>query len=381
MPKRAEFRNPANYYLAQASDIASPALRMAGSLIAGAPTAKGAWHKGLIISHTHIGDLLYRTASVPFLGEAFPNCSWDYLASPSSAGVLEGCPSIANVLPFVQGENSWDLGPGAFVALRDKGYDVALCTNSLRHYPDLMLAVALGIPNRVAYGGRGFSGLVTRPISITRPQPFPAYFREMVSQLSDAPGEWSLRPQLTITADHRAKANAFLATFADGDATLVACCPTTRQQIGRWPANFFIDPLNRVAETKPIRVLVCGASSERSELERIAENISAPTWVMAGDLDLLSFGALLARCKVALTQDSASRHIANAVGTPVLYFRNLAVDAIETGSYCDSETDLAPGDHQLLTDAETVSVQQQVSVEMMASKLSALTEGNQSVSR
>ncbi len=372
MPKRGEFRNPANFYFASASEVASPALRVASSLLSGAPTDKGVWRKGLIISHTHIGDLLYRTASLPFLGEEFPNCSWDYLASKSSAGALEGCPSIANVLPFVQGENSWDLRAGAFAELRDKAYDVALCTNSLRHYPDLILAVALGIPNRVAYGGRGFSGLITRSISITRPQPFPAYFREMVSQLSGGPGEWGLRPQLTITADHRAKANAFLGDFADGAATLIACCPTTRQQAGRWPNHVFIEAVNRAAKAKSIRVLVCGASSERSELERIAENISAPTRVMAGDIDLLSFGALLAKCKAALTQDSAARHIANAVGTPVLYFRNLAVNAIETGSYCDSETDLAPGDHQLLTDAEAVSVQQRVSVEMIASKLSAL---------
>ncbi len=43
-----------------------------------------------------------------------------------------------------------------------------------------------------------------------------------------------------------------------------------------------------------------------------------------------------------LTTDSGPRHIANAAGVPVFFFRNLRSDPVETGAYLDTETDFCP---------------------------------------
>ncbi len=64
---------------------------------------------------------------------------------------------------------------------------------------------------------------------------------------------------------------------------------------------------------------------------------------MAGDLRLLPLACFLQRCAVVLCPDSGPRHLANAVGTPVVFVRNIAVGKVETGVYCETEIDVAPG--------------------------------------
>ena len=92
------------------------------------------------------------------LTRSLPQCRWFYLCSDESATVLRGRRDLADVLPLVSGEDSWTLKPGGFAALRKHDFDVAQCTNTLRHYPDLLLSAALGIPNRVGYNYKGCRG-------------------------------------------------------------------------------------------------------------------------------------------------------------------------------------------------------------------------------
>jgi heptosyltransferase-2 len=368
--RRRDFRKSSSYFLALASELASPFLGLAGTVVTGTPTRKESWRRGLIISHTHIGDLLYRTPSLPHLSSSLPDCKWDYLASPSSASVLSQNPNISKVHPFVKGEDSWNLDSVAFGELRRQKYDVALCTNTLRHYPDFALAVALGIPNRVGFADRGLSGLLTHRIVIERPQPFPAYFREMVKQLGGLAGDWPLRPSVTITDDSAARAKGFIERTSGEDDVLVACCPTTRQPSGSWPADFFVDVVNAVSDTVQIRVVLCGAADERTQLAAAGLKLTAPNFVMAGDLDIISFAALLSRCSLVFAQDSAARHLGNAVGTPVIFLRNLAVNPVESGAYCDSEEDLAPSEG-LLNGVRIEEARGRLSVPFVAGRIVA----------
>jgi ADP-heptose:LPS heptosyltransferase len=365
---RDDFRKSSNYYLAMASELAGPALRAISRLSCGLPTPRESWRKGLIISHTHIGDVLYRTPSLPHLAAALPKCEWHYLASPESAPVLLENPAVAKALPFVRGEDSWSLDTGAFAKLKKERYDVALCSNSLRHYPDFALAVALGIPNRVGYAHRGLSAVLTHPIAVEHPAPFPAYFREMVAQLCQVEPDWPLTPRLTISAADRAEAEEFLAGFARDNTALVACCPFSRQPVGRWPESFFVDTMNLLAKATPIRVLLCGSAPERSSLERCAATLTPPTRILGGELKLAAFAALLLKCHVVLSQDSAPRHLGNAAGTPVVFLRNLAAVPEESGVYCETETDAAPPG-RVTNESELAALQVTLSPAAVAEKL------------
>ncbi|MEO7648775.1 MAG: glycosyltransferase family 9 protein [Gemmatimonadaceae bacterium] len=352
---RAAFRHSLNYYLAVISEIVSPAVRALATIWCGRTSPPASWKKGLIVTHTHIGDVLYRAPSLPHLARLLPGCQWYYLCSEGSAAVLRGRNDLAGVLPFVIGEDSWTLKSGGFSALRKHHFDVALCSNTLRRYPDLLLCIALRIPNRVSYNYKGLSGLLTKAVRVNYPSPFPAYFRAMVGQVGNAPGDWALRPSIPLDAADSKPADELYDKLNPGNGPVLVCCPTTRQTAGAWPSNHFLAAAEEVAEASGARVLMCGAATDRALLEAMARHARVPCDVIAGTLSIKSFAALISRCTVVLAQDSAPRHLANAVGTPVVFLRNLGGSHVETGVYCDSEIDAAPSD-EFVTEAGSAEV-------------------------
>jgi ADP-heptose:LPS heptosyltransferase len=349
-PVRAAFRQSRNYYLALLTELAAPAMSAAARLRSGNPSPASSWRTGLIIGHTHIGDVLYRTASLPHLAQTLPQCKWYYLCSDESAAVLSGRRDIAGVLPLVTGEDSWTLEPDGFDTLLSYQFDVALCTNTLRHYPDLLLSIALGIPNRVGYSYKGLSGLMTTAITFDYPSPFPAYFRTMVSTITGTTEHWDLRPTIALSAADTELADNFLAGLELNGAPILACCPATRQSLGAWPADQLVDAAEQAAGPFDARVVLCGGPGDRPLLESLAARTTVRCDILAGMLPLKSFAAFLSRCAVVLAQDSAPRHLANAVRTPVVFLRNISVSRVETGTYCETELDAAPEDERVTED-------------------------------
>src|SRR5688572_9121316 len=137
----AAFRTRTKRWLAHTSEFVAPLLRTGAAMASrGAPGEPHKWRNGLILGHNHIGDVVYRTCSLDQLADGLPECEWSYLTSAESAELLEGNPAIRQVLPWCAGENAWDLLQGKFGELKQRQFDVVLCTNTLRHYPDLALS-------------------------------------------------------------------------------------------------------------------------------------------------------------------------------------------------------------------------------------------------
>jgi heptosyltransferase II len=366
----AAFRTKSKRWLAHTSEFVAPLLRTGATLASrGATSEPSAWRRGLILAHNHMGDALYRTCSLQQLAEALPECRWSYLTSPFSAPLLAGNPAIAEVLPWNAGENSWELTDGAFGDLRRREFDVVLCTNTLRHYPDLALAVALGIPNRVGFAYKGLSGLITRAAPINFPSQYAAYFRGLVADVANSDGDWPLQPHVFPDNNNIGTATAVWREFGfDDTGAVVACSLTTRQASGNWPASHLLAALESAHTRADFEVVLCGAAGDTAELETAARQLSFPVRVLAGRLGLPAYAAFLARCSALLTLDSGPRHLGNAARIPVLFARNLAHSRIEAGKYCDSEIDLAPA-VEYLSDEEARRVVSRLPVEDTANAL------------
>ncbi len=368
--QRDAFRKEHNLWLAYASEIGAPLLRAAARTRSRRPaTPSTTWRRGLIIGHTHIGDVLYRTCSLPALREYLPHCEWTYLTSPASAEILERNPHVAETLTSVRGEDSWNLTDGAFTDLRSRNFDVVLCSNTLRHYPDLALATALGIPNRIAFSGKGFSGLVNHPVALRFPSPYAAYFRAMVAEITGRAPDWPLRPRVYPSEANLRRADELLTRFALGRSKpVVACSLKTRQARGNWPTDVLLAVLRQARAREDFDVVLCGTAADSQALTSIAENLPFDVRVLAGEASVLEFAAFLQKCTALLTLDSGPRHIGNAVGVPVFFARNLAHSMVEAGRYCETETDLAPP-VEYLDDKEVERVARAQPAGMLADKL------------
>ena len=349
LPEARHFDSRVKHLLAVGSELASPVLG-AGVAAArlGPPTPPATWRRGLILSHTHIGDVLYRTCSLDALAAGLPECSWDFLTAPETAEVLAGNPSVAEVVAVQSSEDSWGLRADLVRTLAARRYDVVLCTNTVRHYADFLTAMRLRAPNRVGVGNKGLRSMLSLAVDVPMPQPYPAYFRAMVAAVTAMSPTWELKPRIfPDSRDAGAAGDAWNALKLVADVPVVACTLTTRQPHGEWPADLFVRALEIVAAARPVQIVFCGSLGDAPKLNAAASLCTVPARVLAGTLRVRAFAAFLQRCAALLAMDSGPRHIGNAMGIPVVFARNLSYSRAEAGAYCANEVDIAPPDERV----------------------------------
>jgi len=345
MVDRSQFRDSYHYGLAVASEVVAPALRVvARAASRSGPVPPENWRSGVIIGKGHIGDVLYRTCSLETLHDGLPDCSWSYLTTATAGAVLAGNPALADVLPWSLDTEEQPLAPGRYEEMARRRFDVALCSDNIAHHHALMLALRLGIPNRVGFTRKGLSGLVTLGVATDGPTSHPAAFRRMVESATQVHDTSPLRPRIYPSAgDIDAADSEWERLKMDGAEFVIASAVTTRQTIGDFPPEFFVDILRRALALAPgARVLLSGSAEDRSILDAIAVELGNRAVVSAGILPLLAYGAILRRCAVFVGADSGPRHLANAADIPVFFVRNMGATEIGSGKYCPTEIDIAP---------------------------------------
>ncbi|MDQ3198588.1 MAG: hypothetical protein M3Q46_05260, partial [Verrucomicrobiota bacterium] len=276
----------------------------------------------------HIGDLLYNSASLEVLARGLPQCEWHYLANSPGADALVNNPSIKSCVSSLAA-----LGP----------VDVALCYNSGGYWRDLARVTRAGTPNRVGYTHKGFSALVTHPIQIRHPQPFPAYFRDLVAQLTEREPDWSLRPQVfSMPADEERADELWQELKLDNSQPVLACFVTSRQLSGVLPVDRYAAAIAHIEKHSSAQTILLGAPFDGPLLGETKNRFNLRAQVAAGKLGLLPLVSFLRRCSAVFCTDSGPRHLANAAGVPPIYYRNISFSKVEAGSYCEGEVDLAP---------------------------------------
>ena len=353
MLDRNNFRDLHHYVAAQLTEVASPALRFGARLATrGAATAPELWRNGVILGNGHIGDVLYRTCSLDALADGLPKCRWNYITTAVGAATLMGNAALDTILPWTDDADRLD-GERLSQA-RARNFDVALCSDNVAHHHALFTALRMGIPNRVAFTRKGFSGLATFGIAIPGQVSHARAFRTMVQCVTGARDDSPLRPRIVPSAaDQSAAAVEFSRLGLGGHSLTIACSATTRQTVGPCPPDFFERILRCALTHAPsLRVILTGLDSDRALLDAMANRLGDRAVVSAGSLGILSFGAMLGMCSAFLGTDSGARHLANAAGIPVFFVRNLGTTAAETGAYCPTETDIAPAG-EYLSPAET----------------------------
>ncbi len=279
----ASFRDSRNLALARLSELGAPFLKLAARLSSSQhPGPPSSWRRGIILGADHIGDVLYNTASLPILAESFPRCEWHFVGSAAGAEILANNPFIKSCVRSPE-----SLGP----------IDVALCYNSGGYWRELVRAVRRGIPNRVGYVHKGFSALVTHPVRIEFPQPFPAYFRSMVAQLAGKEPSWSLRPKVFPGPRDGERADELWRECAlESRRPVLACFVTSRQARGVWPATQFAAAIRAIEKDPDVQTVLMGSEEDRHLLDELKQRFALKARLAGGTLSLLPLVRFLEKC-------------------------------------------------------------------------------------
>jgi len=297
----------------------------------------------LIVLPSWVGDTAMATPTIRRLRTALPGTFIGALARPGIDQLLVGSDQIDELHTF---QPHGMMAPKrAAQKIRGRAYDTALLlTNS---FSTALITRLAFIPRRVGYNRDSRGMLLTDPVQPPRNPdgswkltPAVDYYWNLSSHLLDQPPtDWSIhtptncediplalpreaRLELPISDDDRIKADEILqkANIRD-DQPFAILNPGGNNPAKRWPAERFAQLADHLIRAHDLRVLVNGSPAESDLCQEILDQIEQREH--AGSLPVLgnTLGSLKSLCQRAalmVTNDTGPRHIAAAMGTPLV---------------------------------------------------------------
>lgn len=283
-----------------------------------------------------LGDAVMTTPALLRLREALPDTHLALLTAAKLADLWHDHPALDSVVPFSPGESVLAVAR----RLRPLAFDTALILpNSTRAALECCLA---RIPRRWGHARPLRLGLLTdpvppRPDSLRMRKPSLREIRRRLegsAPKSDIPATAHHTLDYLHLVGHLGARTVPLPPRLHVDPSEIA---VARQRFGieegpfwlglnpgaeygpakRWPADRFAAVARELASVAPVRWLLLGGPADRGLTARIANEVPG-SLDCAGRTTLRELMALLAGCRLLLTNDTGPMHLAAALGIPVV---------------------------------------------------------------
>jgi len=268
----------------------------------------------LIVCPTWIGDTVMATPVLRAARASLPQARIIAAIRPGLDELLHGCPWLDELVPV---NMKGPLGPvGAAHRLRQHRPDaILLLPNSFRAALTARLTRA---PIRIGYDREHRGMLLTHtltPPPLALPTPTLDYYARLAAftlgcESIDTPME------LSVTGDEDRAADELL---ADVDEPFVLLNPGANKRAKRWPADRFARVAEALRDSHGLGAVVSGSPRERDVLAQVAAAARCPI-VNAGarGMRLGPLKAVTRRAALLITNDTGPRHVAAALGIPVV---------------------------------------------------------------
>lgn len=278
----------------------------------------------LIVKPSSLGDVIHALPVLHALRRRYPGATISWLVADPFAPLIADHPDLDDVILFDRARFN---RVGRRVApslefieflreLRAREYDLAIDLQGL--FRSGFLSFASGAPVRIgARGARECAWFFyTHRIPVADAHAADRN-RAIVRVLGIDCG--SMRFDLGVTEEERGHATDILRDAGLArDASFVAVWPGARWETKRWPADKFVDLLDRLGEVTPLSPVLMGDPGEKTLCDSIASRSSAHPAVLAGKTTIRQAVALLERAALVITHDSAPMHIAAALDRPLV---------------------------------------------------------------
>ena len=266
--------------------------------------------KILIFRQSSLGDVILTLPVAQRLHESLPDVQIDFLTKTSYAPVVQNHPALQNTWTFSDNRSFLEILPN----LRSAKYDLFLDLQG--NFRSALIKSALLPTPTLKYNKRRLARekIVHRPkLKLKVDHTLNAYLaplRQLNINIDPAPPAVTLSPEAMRFADdvlHKAN--------LENIERLVAFCPGAKHLEKRWPYTQYIEVAKRLLENPKIGIVVI--SSEKDEIPANLE-LSHSRLLAIRDIEIQNVGAIMSKCRIALTNDSGLMHLSNAVGVPVL---------------------------------------------------------------
>lgn len=294
-----------------------------------------------VLQTSFLGDMVLTTPLLERLaGEGLVHV----VATPANAALLANHPAVTSVIVFDKRGADRGLGGLRRVAQRLRAVSAQRAFLAQGSSRTAALAWLAGIPERVGFETSGGRLFTTRRVPYNRALHHAARLWQLANPAGDHTPPPPLRPALYPgPAEHDAVSRLLAAHGVATHEPLVALAPGSVWATKRWPS---FDALAALLAQSPIlaqgRIVVLGAGTDAPLAAAIGEAVLAAGGARVvdatGQLSLLGSAALLSRCRVLVTNDSAPLHLASAMNTPTVALFGPTVPALGFGPLAEQQS-------------------------------------------
>jgi len=276
--------------------------------------------KILIIKISALGDVILSVPSLRAVRKKFPGARIKALVGLASADILRGCPYIDERI--VYDPDARDAGLKGLLKtasrLRKEDFDIVidLQNNKASHLLSFLSMAAA----RYGYDNKKWGFLLNRRVRPVKKamDPVTHQFRTL-KLLGIEKGDEAL--ELWLPKENEKWADDFLMeNWTDAGRVLagVNIGASGRWRSKRWDTAYIARLCDELAKKYNIRTVLTGVGEDREAAAQIAALTKSKPIIAAGKTDILKLAALIKRCGVYITTDSAPLHIAACLKRPLI---------------------------------------------------------------
>ena len=259
-----------------------------------------------------IGDVILTEPLIANTRLQFPEAEIDVLVIPATANLLETHPDVRRVV--VYDKRGRDRGIRALFRLvrliRRQRYDLALVPH--RSLRSAILVYAAGIPKRVGFETSAGKFLLNVRVP----------YRETheVCRNLELLVPFGTQPVYQVPRVHCTEADHARAASILGERrrACVAIAPGSVWFTKRWPLERFVELAARLTQELDVQIVLIGGPKDAALAEPFENALGDRCTNLMGRLTLRESVAVLRRCPVAISNDSAPTHMAVAAGCRVI---------------------------------------------------------------
>jgi heptosyltransferase-2 len=271
----------------------------------------------LVIQTAFIGDAILTLPMIQVLHKQYPNLAIDVVVVPRAAELFTNHPDIREIFPYDKRSFGGVLGYFRLrKRLRSREYDLAIVPH--RSVRSAMIAKGAKIPVRIGFD------LSSAPKRFTETVRYRENIHESERNISllkplQIEVKETIYPDLYPSRqDHKAVENFLLANGFRNSQQLIGIAPGTVWNTKRWLKERFAQLAQELSKAGNFVVLI-GGNDDVNLCKEIEDLAAHPSVInAAGKLSLLKSAALIQRCSVLVSNDSAPMHIAVAMKTQVV---------------------------------------------------------------
>ena len=282
-----------------------------------------------------LGDAILTLPAIRQLKGFFPQASLSVLALDRVAPVFLQQPEVAEIIRYLPKPPASSLKDWlqSIYRLRQRRFDLAVIfPNSLE---SALVAMLLGVPNRVGYNTEGRSCLLTQVVHGPDKMAglHQVYRHEGILQ-AFGPVSGDGFPELALTATELEAASQLL--LANGwrpPQKIIGLSPGAAYGPAKqWFPDRFAAVAHRLQEEFGALVVLLGSGGDQEAAREITDAMQSPPVNLTGWTDLRTAFAIIHQLNLLITNDSGLMHAAAAMWTPLVALFG-STDPFTTGPF------------------------------------------------